>query len=250
MTIRNHFDIEALRRIGQVVAETLELMKAGIEEGITTLELDAIAERNFAKHGAVSAPRKTYNFPGSTCISVNEAIAHGIPGDLRIRKGDLINLDVSAELDGYFADTGFTVAFGSEDEELAKLCDCSRRALRKAIAQAKPGQKLNRVGQAIEREAHQNGFTVIRNLTGHGTGGALHEYPENICNYYDPAQKGTLGKGMVVAIETFVSTGAEFAEEAGDGWTLTTADGSRVAQYEHTLIVTDDGPIITTLLPR
>lgn len=250
MTIRDHFDIEALRRIGHVVSETLELMKAGIEDGITTRELDEIAGRNLARHGAVSAPRKVYNFPGHTCISVNDAIAHGIPGDLRIRKGDLINLDVSAELDGYYADTGFTIDFGAADPEMAKLCDCSRRALRKAISLAKPGQKLNRIGQAIEREALQNGFTVIRNLTGHGTGGALHEYPDNICNYYDPKQKETLKKGMVVAIETFISTGAEYADEAGDGWTLTTGDGSRVAQYEHTLIVTDGEPIITTLPSR
>jgi methionyl aminopeptidase len=249
MTIRNHFDIEALRRVGHVVAETLEIMKASLEEGIETRELDAMAERNFARHGAVSAPRKAYRFPGATCISVNEAIAHGIPGPRRIRKGDLVNLDVSAELDGYYADTGYTIAFGGGDEETAKLCDCSRRALRKAIALAKPGQKLNRIGRAIEEEAVRNGFAVIRNLTGHGTGGALHEYPDEIRNYYDPRQKGALAKGMVVAIETFVSTGAEWAEEAGDGWTLTTEDGSRVAQYEHTLIVTDGDPIITTL-PR
>ncbi|MBW8889900.1 MAG: type I methionyl aminopeptidase [Fibrobacteres bacterium] len=248
MTVRNRFDIEALRRVGQVVAETLELMKAAMEEGIETRELDAIAARNFARHGAVSAPRKTYRFPGETCISVNEAIAHGIPGGRRIRKGDLINLDVSAELDGYYADTGYTVAFESDDEELAKLCDCSRRALRKAIAQARPGRKLSHIGRAIENEARANGFAVIRNLTGHGTGGALHEYPDEIRNYYDPRQQGALAKGMVVAIETFVSTGAEWAEETGDGWTLTTEDGSRVAQYEHTLIVTEGEPIITTRL--
>jgi methionyl aminopeptidase len=246
MTIRNHFDIEALRKIGYVVAETLELMKANIEEGITTLELDAIAEANFRKHKAHSAPRKMYGFPGSTCISVNEAIAHGIPSKLRIRKGDLINLDVSAELDGYFADTGFTIAFGNEDDEIRKLCDCSQRALRKAIAQARPGRKLNQVGKAIEDEAHRNGFETIRNLTGHGTGGSLHEYPDHIYNYFEPKQKETFAKGMVVAIETFVSTGADFAEEAGDGWTLTTDDHSLVAQYEHSLIVTEGEPIILT----
>ncbi len=249
MTVRNRFDIEALRRIGQVVAETLELMKAAMEVGIETRELDAIAARNFARHGAVSAPRKAYRFPGETCISVNEAIAHGIPGGRRIRKGDLVNLDVSAELDGYYADTGYTVAFESDDEELAKLCDCSRRALRKAVGIARTGCKLNRIGRTIEDEARRNGFSVIRNLTGHGTGGALHEEPPGeIRNWYDPRQKGTLAKGMVVAIETFVSTGAEWAEETGDGWTLTTEDGSRVAQYEHTLIVTDGDPIITTRL--
>ncbi|MDB5107016.1 MAG: Methionine aminopeptidase [Fibrobacteres bacterium] len=246
MTIRNQFDIEALRRIGHIVAETLELMKDAIEEGITTLELDAIAEANFRRHRATSAPKKVYNFPGQTCISVNEAIAHGIPSKRKIRKGDLINLDVSAELDGYFADTGFTIPFASVDKEIRMLCECSKRALDKGIAQAMPGAKLNLVGKAIEREAHRNGFNTIRNLTGHGTGGALHEYPDHIFNYYEPKQKGVFGNGMVVAIETFVSTGADSAEDAGDGWTLTTGDRSRVAQYEHSLIVTDQGPIILT----
>jgi methionyl aminopeptidase len=250
MTIRNQFDIEALRKIGHVVAETLELMKAGIEEGITTLELDAIAEGNFRKYKAASAPRKMYGFPGSTCISVNEAVAHGIPSSRKIRKGDLINLDVSAELDGYFADTGFTLAFRSQDDELRKLCDCSQRALRKGIAQAKAGRKLNLVGKAIEEEALRNGFATIRNLTGHGTGRSLHEHPDHIYNYYEPRQKETFGNGMVVAIETFVSTGADFAEEAGDGWTLVTEDHSLVAQYEHSLIVTEGEPIILTQVQR
>ncbi|MEO7427700.1 MAG: type I methionyl aminopeptidase [Fibrobacteria bacterium] len=246
MTIRNQFDIEALRKIGHIVAETLAMMTAAIEDGIMTRDLDAIAEANFNKYGAASAPKKVYNFPGQTCISVNEAIAHGIPSKRKIRTGDLINLDVSAELDGYYADTGATFAFGNKDRRIEKLCECSRRALRHGIAEAKPGAKLNLVGRAIEREAERNGFATIRNLTGHGTGGALHEYPDHIYNYYEPRQKETFAEGMVVAIETFVSTGADFAEEDGDGWTLTTSDGSYVAQYEHSLIVTGDGPIILT----
>jgi methionyl aminopeptidase len=246
MTIRNHFDVEMLRKIGRIVAETRELMKNSIEAGMTTLELDRIAEENLARHGATSAPRKVYNFPGATCISINEEVAHGIPSDRKIADGDLINVDVSAELGGYFADTGCTILFGREDPELRRLCDCSRRALRKAIHSARAGEKFNRVGAAIENEARKNGYAVIRNLTGHGTGGTLHEYPDHLLNYFDPAQKGVFAKGMVVAIETFVSTGADFAEEAGDGWTLKTDDGSFVAQYEHTLIVTDKDPIILT----
>jgi methionyl aminopeptidase len=246
MTIRNHLDIEMLKRIGRVVAETRELMARSLEAGITTLELDAIAARNLEKHGAASAPRKTYGFPGTTCISVNEEVAHGIPSDRRIAPGDLVNVDVSAELDGYWADTGCTILFQSTDAELARLCACSRRALGKAVAGARAGVKLNRVGKIIEDEARGNGFATLRNLTGHGTGGALHEHPDHILNYYDPAQKGAFAKGMVVAIETFVSTGADMAVEAGDGWTLKTEDGSYVAQYEHSLIITDKEPIILT----
>lgn len=246
MTIRNPFDVEMMKRIGRIVAETRDLMKGRIEAGITTRELDAVAAENLARHGAVSAPRKVYDFPGTTCISVNEEVAHGIPSARKIRKGDLINLDVSAELGGYYADTGCTVLFQSGDDELKRLCDCSRRALRKALRAARAGEKFNRVGAAIENEARSRGFAVIKNLTGHGTGSTLHEYPDHILNYFDPKQKGRFAKGMVVAIETFVSTGADFAEESGDGWTLTTGDGSFTAQYEHTLIITEGEPIVLT----
>jgi methionyl aminopeptidase len=164
-----------------------------------------------------------------------------------IRTGDLINIDVSAELDGYYADTGFTVPFGIVDQELLNLCACSKRALGKALGAARAGEKLNRIGEVVEQEAVKSGFDVLRNLTGHGIGRKLHEEP-SIFSYYDPRQRGRLGKGMVVAIETFVSTGGRFAEETGDGWTLVADDGGYVAQYEHTVIVTEGEPIIVTKL--
>jgi methionyl aminopeptidase len=248
MTVRNPFELDKLRRIGQIVAETLHIMKNSVEEGMTTKALDAIGAANLRKYGAVSAPMKTYKFPGATCISINDEIAHGIPSDRKIKRGDFINLDVSAELDGFYADTGYTFVFGEPVAEIKRLCECSKRALDKAVHAARAGEKFNRIGRIIENEARSHGFETIKNLTGHGTGSALHEFPDHLLNYYDPRQKGSFSKGMVVAIETFVSTGADHAEESGDGWTLTTSDMSFVAQYEHSLVVTDKEPIILTQL--
>jgi methionyl aminopeptidase len=247
MTVRGQKDIDGLKKAGFAVADTLEAMKSALADGITTRELDRIGAERLKRHGAVSAPSKLYRFPGSTCISVNHEVAHGIPGDRVLRKGDLVNIDVSAELDGYYADTGFTVPFGVDDPLLLELCACSRRALKRALSVARAGEKLNRIGQVVEREAHAAGFETIRNLTGHGIGHKLHEDP-SIFSYYEPRQRGALAKGQVVAIETFVSTGARWAEELEDGWTLVADDGGYVAQYEHTVIVTERDPIVVTRL--
>lgn len=246
MTVRGQHDIDGLRTAGRAVAETLETMKASLREGMTTRELDAIGAGVLKKHGATSAPAKLYRFPGTTCISVNEEAAHGIPSDRVLRKGDLINIDVSAEVGGYFADTGFSVPFGIDpDDELAALCACSRRALNNALSVARAGAKINRIGEVVERTARAAGFEVIRNLAGHGIGFKLHEDPE-ILSWKDPRQRGVLRKGQALAIETFVSTGAHFAVEKGDGWTLVADDGGYVAQYEHTVVVTDGDPLVMT----
>lgn len=247
MTVRGQADIDGLRRAGQVVAETLETMKAALREGMTTRELDAVGAAVLKRHGANPAPAKLYRFPGTTCISVNEEAAHGIPSDRVIRKGDLINIDVSAELGGYYADTGFSVPFGIESGELYELCACSRRALKNALGAARPGVKINHIGAVVEKTARDAGFSVIRNLAGHGIGRKLHEEP-SILSWPDPRERGRLKKGMALAVETFVSTGGDFAVENGDGWTLVADDGGFVAQYEHTIVVTDGEPLIMTKL--
>lgn len=248
MTISRDAELQALLRVGRAVADALETMKRSLEPGMTTKELDDVGAAVLASHGAVSAPVKDYGFPGATCISLNDAVAHGIPDATPIRPGDWINLDVSACLDGFYADTGFTLQFRGADPELERLAACSKRALQRALGEARSGARLNRVGLAIEREASAEGFATVRNLCGHGVGRKLHEEPEGILNYYEPRQPGRFRKGQVVAIETFVSTGADEAIDAGDGWTLTTADGSRVAQYEHSVVVTDGHPLVLTRL--
>jgi len=247
MTIQGQKDLDGLRESGKVVAETLETMKAALREGMTTRELDLIGAAVLKRHGAHSAPSKLYRFPGTTCISVNEEAAHGIPGDRVIRKGDLINIDVSAELNGYYADTGFSVPFGMEKGELVDLCLCSHRALKNALGAARAGVKINRVGEVVEQTARAAGFSVIRNLAGHGIGRKLHEDP-SILSWKDPRERGRLHKGMALAVETFVSTGGEFAVENGDGWTLVADDGGFVAQYEHTIVVTEGEPLVMTRL--
>jgi methionyl aminopeptidase len=247
MTVRGQNDIDGLRRAGRAVAETLETMKAALREGMTTRELDQVGAAVLKRHGANPAPAKLYRFPGTTCISVNEEAAHGIPGDRVIRRGDLINIDVSAEVGGYYADTGFSVPFGIEGGELVDLCACSRRALKNALGIARTGEKINRIGEVVERTARHAGFSVIRNLAGHGIGFKLHEDP-SILSWKDPRERGRLRKGQALAIETFVSTGGEFAVEKGDGWTLVADDGGFVAQYEHTIVVTDGEPLVMTRL--
>jgi methionyl aminopeptidase len=247
MTVQGQKDIDGLRKAGRAVAETLETMKAALRDGMTTRELDSIGAAVLERHGANPAPAKLYKFPGTTCISVNEAAAHGIPSERVIRHGDLINIDVSAEVDGYYADTGFSVPFGIAGGPLFDLCACSQRALKKALGVARAGEKLNRIGDVVQREAHAAGFETIRNLAGHGIGRKLHEEP-SILSWYDPRQRGRLHKGMVIAVEPFVSTGARYTVEAGDGWTLLADDGGFVAQYEHTIVITDGEPLVMTRL--
>lgn len=246
MSIRDENDLNALRRIGKVVGDTLRLMLSKVEAGISTRELDEIGERYFQRHGARSAPQLTYDFPGATCISVNNEVAHGIPGERILKHGDLVNIDVSLELDGYFADTGASMCIEPAAHELTELCRASHAILQKTIHNIKAGNKLSRIGRTIENGARERGYTTILNLAGHGVGSALHEEPYDLVNYYDPRDQRLAERGQVVAIETFISTGGRYAREEDDGWTLTTGDGSFVAQYEHTLVITDGAPLVLT----
>lgn len=246
MSIKDENDLTCLRRVGKVVADTLRLMLDAARDGMTTRELDRIGETYFQSCGARSAPELTYDFPGATCISVNNEVAHGIPGDRVLRSGDLLNVDVSLELDGYFADTGASICIEPAARELTALCAASREILLRAVHGIKAGNRLNRIGRIIETEAKQRGYTTILNLAGHGVGSALHEEPYDLVNYYNPGDHRLAGRGQVVAIETFISTGARYASEAADGWTLLTGDGSFVAQNEHTIVITDRDPIILT----
>lgn len=248
MIVRNDEELEGLKKIGRIVALAREEMKRKAAPGMTTLELDLIGKQVLEEHGAVSAPIKEYDFPGHTCISLNQEVAHGIPTSKTILKtGDLINIDISAAKDGYYADTGISFVLG-ENEQLQKLCLAAEAAFEKGLLQAKAGKRLNQIGRAVFNEARSQGFTVIKNLTGHGIGTSLHEPPNHIMNYYDPFDNELLKNGMVIAFEPFVSTGAEYIVEGGDGWTFKTPDGSLVAQIEHTIVITKNEPIILTEL--
>ncbi|HEX5037245.1 MAG TPA: type I methionyl aminopeptidase, partial [bacterium] len=207
MSITSENDLEGLRKVGRVVARCLQHMLSKLEPGITTRELDAIGGEFLAAHGAKSAPRITYNFPGNTCISVNEEAAHGIPGSKVLGAGDLVNVDVSAELDSYFADTGSSAVIPPESELHRRLCTVARKALKRALREARAGARLNRIGYAIEAEAVRNGFTVLENIGSHGVGRALHEEPKFIAGYYDRRDQRVLRENQVITIEPFVSSG-------------------------------------------
>lgn len=248
MSITSEKDLEALRKIGRIVARCLQYMQSKLEPGLTTLELDTLGGEFLAANGARSAPKLTYNFPGHTCISVNEEAAHGIPGSKVLKAGDLVNIDVSAELDGYFADTGGSAIIPPESKLHQQICAVAKRALENALLEARAGAKLNRIGYAIESEAKKNGFTVIENLGSHGVGRALHEEPGFIPGYFDKNDKRVLKKNQVITIEPFISSGAHEVDENGDGWTLVTKKGIFTAQYEHTIVITDGAPLIMTLV--
>ena len=247
MSINTEKDLEGLRKVGRIVARCLQLMQSKLEPGMTTAELDAIGGQFLAVHGARSAPQLTYNFPGFTCISVNEEAAHGIPGPKVLQAGDLVNIDVSAELDGYFADTGGSAIIPPESKLHLQICAAAKQALENAMLEARAGARLNRIGHAIETEALRNGFTVIENLGSHGVGRALHEEPGFIPGFYDKSDRRILKENQVITIEPFVSSGAREVFENGDGWTLVTNPGVFTAQYEHTLVITKGKPLIMTL---
>lgn len=246
MSIDGPEDLEGLKRAGRAVAEARDAALSAVRPGVTTAELDEVARDVLLRHGARSAPKLAYDFPGWTCISVNDALAHGIPSRTQVlREGDLVNVDVSAELDGYWADTGASVAVGTVPKRLQELLDATRLAQAEGMAAARAGQKLNAVGYAVERRAKRHGFKVIRNICGHGVGRFIHEEPQ-VSNTYERDDTTTLWEGLVLTIEPFFTTRAKIVEQAEDGWTLRTPDGSVGAQFEHTFVVTHGAPIVLT----
>jgi methionyl aminopeptidase len=247
MSIETEHDLIGLRKIGGIVARCLKHMGSRLEPGMTTFELDEVGRTFLEFYEARSAPKLTYNFPGTTCISVNEEAAHGIPSFKVLKAGDLVNIDVSAELGGYYADTGGSFIIPPASILKTKLCAGARGALSAALQAARHGQKLNGIGRAIESEARKHNFTVIRNIGSHGVGRALHEEPKFIPGYFDPADKRVLKRNQVITIEPFLSTGATEVFDTGDGWTLSTSKSYLTAQYEHTIVITNGAPLIMTL---
>ncbi|MBB6451144.1 methionyl aminopeptidase [Geomicrobium halophilum] len=245
MIVETDQDIQGLKDAGKVMADIRDELMNQAKPGATTIELDRIAGEMFKDAGAISAPISTYGFPGHTCISVNEEVAHGIPGKREIQEGDLVNIDVSGAYNDYWVDTGQSFVVGKGDPLLTKLVKATETTFNAGLAKFKAGAKVSGVGRAVHKTAREEGFRVIKNLTGHGVGSSLRDAPDHIYNYFNPWDRTLLEDGMVIAFEPFVSTKAEEIYEKDDGWTLTTKD-SYVAQIEHTIIVTKDEPIIVT----
>ncbi|KAA9008298.1 type I methionyl aminopeptidase [Histidinibacterium aquaticum] len=246
MTITHEDELDGLKEIGRIVANTMKTMAAAMEPGMTTAELDGIGAALLEQEGAVSAPRSTYGFPGATCISVNEEIAHGIPGPRVIAAGDLVNIDVSASKDGFFADTGATFRVPPVNKSMERLCRDGRRAMQIGIAQVGSDRPLAGIGQAIGRFASERGYTLIRSLASHGVGRALHEEPGEIATWPTRGDRRRIGKGQVITVEPFLSNGGLWATEGEDGWTLYSEPRAPVVQYEHTVVATDRQPIVVT----
>lgn len=247
MTITHEDELDGLRVIGRIVANTMQVMAKAMEPGMTTAELDLIGREYLDAHGAEPAPEAVYGFPGATCIAVNEEIAHGIPGARVIAAGDLVNIDVSASKDGYFADTGATFRVKPVAASLDRLCRDGRRAMQIGIAQVGAGQPLAGIGRAIEAFSLKRGYTLIRNLASHGVGRSLHEYPETIPTWAVKGERRRIDKGLVFTVEPFLSTGGLWAEERGDGWALYAEPAALAVQYEHTVVATERGAVVVTL---
>jgi methionyl aminopeptidase len=247
MTIGSEDDLDRLKVVGRLVARTLEAMGKALEPGMTTAELDAMGRAMLERDGARPAPELTYGFPGATCISVGPEVAHGVPGDRVIQAGDLVNIDVSAEIEGYFGDTGASFTVPPTAPRIERLCRDGRRATWTGIRSVRAGGRLNAIGHSIETFAHNNGYSLLRNLASHGVGRGLHEEPKEIPTWYDPRDTRRIHEGLVFTIEPFLSLGGEWAEETGDGWTLTASPQRPTVQYEHTLVATARGPVVLTL---
>jgi methionyl aminopeptidase len=247
MSITTEDEKIGMQQVSDAIAITLKKMREFAKPGISTKELDEYGGELLTQMGARSAPKLTYDFPGYTCISINDVAAHGVPSTEDIlQEGDLINIDVSAELNGYWADNGGSFILGEDIYGHGKLVEASKAILRKAISNIKGGVRISDIGKLIETEAKKAGYTVIKNLTGHGVGRSLHEEPHEIANYCDRYNTARFKKNSVVAIETFISTRSTIAGTQADGWTLKGTKGGFVAQHEHTIMVTGGQPTIFT----
>ncbi|MDX3926955.1 MAG: type I methionyl aminopeptidase [Shinella sp.] len=247
MTLTNDDELRKLQAIGRICGNVLQHMGTAVRPGMTTAELDRIGRLMLDEAGARSAPEHCYDFPGATCISVNEEIAHGIPGDRVIREGDLVNIDVSAEKDGYFADTGASFTVGRVAPAVDRLCRDGKRAMWVGLKEVKAGKPLSAIGNAIGAFARKNRYTLVTNLASHGVGRSLHEEPKEIATWPDAREKRRMTDGLVFTVEPFLSLGANWAAGGDDDWTLYSDPRAPTVQFEHTVVATRNGPMILTL---
>ena len=245
--IKTEKEIDIMRQAGKIVAETLLLVEKKVKPGVTTAELDRIAEEFITKHGAKPSFKGLYGFPASLCISVNDQVVHGIPGDYVLKEGDIISVDCGAEINGFHGDAARTFAVGEISEDARKLIKVTEESFFKGLEAAIAGNKLTDISHNIQKHIEANGFSVVRDFVGHGIGKAVHEDPE-VPNFGRPGRGPKLVAGMALAIEPMVNMGTYRVKTAGDDWTVVTADKSLSAHYENTVVILPDGPEILTLI--
>ena len=245
MSIESIEDWNGMRHVGRLVRLTLDTLEQHVEAGVTTGDLDTIAAGVLAEHGARSAPALFYGFPRSVLISVNSEVVHGIPGRRRLKRGDLVKLDVTVEKDGYIADAARTVVVGRGNATARRLASCARAAFEAATKVAQAGTRVNQISKAVHEEVRRHGFYVVPGLEGHGVGRSIHEEPR-VPNLYDPRQRDLLTEGLVLTIEPLISERSTQPILDRDGWTVRTRDGSLAAHHEHTLVITAREPIVLT----
>lgn len=242
-------EVEAMARAGQVVAETLELVGENIRPGITTAELDRIAEEHIRARGGVPTFKGYRGFPASICASPGPMVVHGIPGPYRLEEGEVLSVDVGVTLDGLVGDSAYTFAVGEIGPEAQRLLDVCQAALEAGIANARPGNRVGDISAAVQRVTEEAGFSVVRSLVGHGVGRSMHEEPQ-IPNFGEPGRGPELAPGLTLAIEPMITAGSAAVALADDGWSISTADGSLSAHFEHTVAVTDGDPRVLTASTR
>ena len=245
MSIESYEQLLALKEVGRICHLALQAMADHVRPGVTTAELADTGAKVMRDNGARSAPAMVYGFPGEVLISVNEEAVHGIPGERRVRPGDLVKLDVTFEKGGYMADAAITIPVEPVSDEARRLVSCAERALGKAMRVARAGNRVNEIGRIVEREVRRSGFSVIRALGGHGIGRTIHE-PPSVPNFHDLAVRQRLTAGLVLTVEPIIATGQGKSSTAEDGWTERTADGGLSAHFEHTIVITQNAPILLT----
>ena len=245
MSITTAEQLEKLRACGIIVAKALRAMAAEVRAGITTAELSEIGSQVLTAHGAHSSPPMVYGFPGDVCISVNDEVVHGIPGQRIIQPGDLVKLDLTAEKDGFHTDSAVSIEVPPASEKTHELAHCAERAFRQALSVARAGNRTKDIGRAVDREVRRRGFRVVPELGGHGVGRTIHEEPR-VPNFAEREARHTLTEGLVITIEPIIVAGSGYVSLDRDGWTVRTADGSLSAHYEHTVVITKGAPLLLT----
>jgi len=245
---RSAEEIEKLARVNALVAQVLAELMRVVEPGVSTLDLDQLAERRLRDAGALPAFKGYHGYPATICASVNDQVVHGIPNARPLKSGDIVSVDMGAKLDGFFGDSAVTVPVGAVSSEAQQLLTVTSASLDRALAAVKPGNRVQDIGAAVQQHVEAHGFSVVREFVGHGIGTALHEEPQ-IPNYGTPGRGARLAEGMTLAIEPMVNAGKPAVKVLSDGWTAVTKDGSLSAHFEHTVVVTAEGCRILTLRP-